>query len=167
MSQPSENYCLPAPDAPPGRESFNWESPAVSAFLSWLSRCSRSLPISLSKARCLSCRLRWFTRSAAQRRLPPPPPPPAPVEEVPAPAPVGPPFPSADPLQRALDRIDHAVEGSTDGDVAGLTTRYQKLGTELERAAVEFSSGATAAGESPPARFMVTVRATIVNKVPT
>jgi diguanylate cyclase (GGDEF)-like protein len=84
---------------------------------------------------------------------------PAPVVEVPAPAPVRPPFPSADPLQRALDRIDHAVDGSADGDGVELTTRYQKLGTELERTAAEFSSGATAAGESPPARFMVTVRA--------
>jgi diguanylate cyclase (GGDEF)-like protein len=88
-----------------------------------------------------------------------PPPPPAPVVEVPAPAPVRPPFPSTEPLQRALDRIDHAVDGSADGDVVELTARYQNLGTELERAAAEFSSGATAAGESPPARFMVTVRA--------
>ncbi len=88
-----------------------------------------------------------------------PPPAPAPVVEVPAPAPVRPPFPSVDPLQRALDRIDHAVDGSADGDVVELTTRYQKLGTELERTAAEFSSGATAAGESPPARLMVTVRA--------
>lgn len=88
-----------------------------------------------------------------------PPPAPAPVVEAAAPAPVRPAFPSADPLQRALDRIDHAVDGSADGDVAELTTRYQKLGTELERAAADFSSGAAAAGESPPARFMVTVRA--------
>jgi diguanylate cyclase (GGDEF)-like protein len=89
----------------------------------------------------------------------PPPPPPAPVAETPAPAPVRPPFPSAEPLQRALDRIDHAVDGSTDGDAAELTVRYQKLGMELERTAVEFQSGAIAAGESPPVRFMTTVRA--------
>jgi diguanylate cyclase (GGDEF)-like protein len=88
-----------------------------------------------------------------------PPPAPAPVVEVPAPAPVRPPFPSTEPLQRALDRIDHAVDGSADGDIVELTARYEKLGTELERTAAEFSSGATAAGESPPARFMVTVRA--------
>lgn len=88
-----------------------------------------------------------------------PPPPPAPVVEVPAPAPVRPPFPSVDPLQRALDRIDRAVDGSADGDAVELTARYQQLGTELERTAADFASGATAAGESPPARFMVTVRA--------
>ena len=90
---------------------------------------------------------------------PPPPPPPTPVVDAPAPAPVRPPFPSIEPLQRALDRIDHAVDGSADGDIAELTTRYEKLGAELERTAAGFSSGATAAGESPPARFMVTVRA--------
>jgi len=90
-----------------------------------------------------------------------PPPPPAPVAEIPAPVPepVRPVFPSAEPLQRALDRMDHVIEGSADGDVAEVTSRYQKLGVELERAAVAFSSAATAAGESPPARFMVTVRA--------
>ena len=88
----------------------------------------------------------------------PPPPAPTPVVEVPAPAPVRPPFPSMDPLQRTLDLVEHAVDGSTDGDVAELNERYQKVGAELEHAAVAFSSGATAAGESPPARFMVTVR---------
>lgn len=88
----------------------------------------------------------------------PPPPPPRTVEE-PAPAPVRPPFPSIEPLQRALDHIDHAVDGSTDGDVTELIARYQKLGTELEHAAADFSARASAAGESPPARFMVTVRA--------
>jgi len=88
----------------------------------------------------------------------PPPPAPTPVVEVPAAAPVRPPFPSLDPLQRALDLVEHAVDGSTDGDVAELDARYQKVGAELERAAIAFSSGATAAGESPPAQFMVTVR---------
>jgi len=63
-----------------------------------------------------------------------------------------------DPLQRALDLVEHAVDGSTEGEVAELNARYQKAGAELERAAVAFSSGATAAGESPPARFMATVR---------
>jgi diguanylate cyclase (GGDEF)-like protein len=63
-----------------------------------------------------------------------------------------------DPLQRALDLVEHAVDGSTDGDVAELNERYQKVGAELERAAVAFSSGATAAGESPPAQFMATLR---------
>ena len=63
-----------------------------------------------------------------------------------------------DPLQRTLDLVEHAVDGSTEGEVAELNARYQKVGAELEHAAVAFSSGATAAGESPPARFMVTVR---------
>jgi diguanylate cyclase (GGDEF)-like protein len=63
-----------------------------------------------------------------------------------------------DPLQRALDLVGRAVDGSPDGELAELNTRYQKVGAELERAAAAFASAATAAGESPPARFTVTVR---------
>jgi len=58
-----------------------------------------------------------------------------------------------------MDRIDRAVDTSTEGDVTELSARYQKLATELDRAATDFASAAAAAGESPPARFMVTVRA--------
>jgi diguanylate cyclase (GGDEF)-like protein len=82
-----------------------------------------------------------------------------PVVEQAAPTPVRPPFPSADPLRHAMDRIDRAVYASTEGDAVELSARYQKLSTELERAAAEFASAATAAGESPPARFMVAVHA--------
>jgi diguanylate cyclase (GGDEF)-like protein len=88
---------------------------------------------------------------------PPPLPAPAATPVVEVPAPVRPPFPSKEPLQRTLDLIGRAVDGSSDGDVAELNARYQKVGADLERAAAAFSSGATAAGESPPARFMATV----------
>jgi len=77
----------------------------------------------------------------------------------PVPLPVRRPFPSVDPVQRAMDRIDRAVDGSTEGGVTELSARYQKLATELDHAATDFASAAAAAGESPPARFMVTVRA--------
>jgi diguanylate cyclase (GGDEF)-like protein len=85
-----------------------------------------------------------------------------PVAPLPAPAPVPaslrPPFPSADPVLRAMDRLDRAVDASTEGDVTELSARYQTLATELDRAAATFTAAATAAGESPPARFTGTLR---------
>jgi diguanylate cyclase (GGDEF)-like protein len=81
-----------------------------------------------------------------------------PVVTQPAPAPVHRPFPSSNPLLRAMDRLDRAVDASGEGDIEELNTQYQKLGAELERAAAEFATAATAAGESPPVKFMATVR---------
>jgi diguanylate cyclase (GGDEF)-like protein len=81
-----------------------------------------------------------------------------PVAPVPTPAPVRRPFPSTDAVLHAMDRLEHAVDTSTEGDVTELSARYQKLATELDRAASAFTAAATAAGESPPARFMVTLR---------
>jgi diguanylate cyclase (GGDEF)-like protein len=83
-----------------------------------------------------------------------------PVAPLAAPAPVSVrlPFPSADPLLRAMNRLDRTVDASTDGNVIELSARYQKLATELDRAAAAFTAAATADGESPPARFMVTLR---------
>jgi diguanylate cyclase (GGDEF)-like protein len=57
-----------------------------------------------------------------------------------------------------MDRLARTVDASTDGDLTELSARYQKLATELDRAASAFTAAATAAGESPPARFMVTLR---------
>jgi diguanylate cyclase (GGDEF)-like protein len=76
-----------------------------------------------------------------------------------APAPVPVPFPSAEPLLRALDRIDSAVDASAESDAAAdLGIRYQKFSLELDHVAGVFASAAKAAGESPPARFMPSVR---------
>jgi diguanylate cyclase (GGDEF)-like protein len=88
-----------------------------------------------------------------------PPAPASPVVQTVAPAAAGrPAFPSAEPLKRAIDRLERAVDASAEGDVTELTARYQKLAAELDHAAADFASAATAAGESPPVRFMVTVR---------
>jgi diguanylate cyclase (GGDEF)-like protein len=75
-----------------------------------------------------------------------------------APAPLRPIFPSADPLLLAIDHLASAVNASADGDLIELSARYQKLATELDHAATAFAAAATAAGESPPVRFMPTVR---------
>jgi diguanylate cyclase (GGDEF)-like protein len=74
------------------------------------------------------------------------------------PATVRPPFPSSDPVLHAMDRLDRAVDASSQGDLTELSSRYQQLAAELDRAAADFASAATAAGESPPVRFMVTVK---------
>ena len=57
-----------------------------------------------------------------------------------------------------MDRLERAVDGTTQGDLTELSARYQNLATELDRAAAEFATAATAAGESPPVRFMSIVR---------
>ena len=64
-----------------------------------------------------------------------------------------------------MDRLERAVDGTPQGDLTELSTRYQNLATELDRAAAEFATAAaefataaTAAGESPPVRFMSIVR---------
>jgi diguanylate cyclase (GGDEF)-like protein len=57
-----------------------------------------------------------------------------------------------------MDRLANVVDASAEGDLTELGARYQKLGTELEHAAAEFAAAATAAGESPPVRFMPTIR---------
>jgi diguanylate cyclase (GGDEF)-like protein len=90
----------------------------------------------------------------------PPVAPPAAVPIAPpvVPAPVRPPFPSSDPVLHAMDRLDRAVDASSAGDLTELSSRYQRLAAELDRAAADFASAATAAGESPPVRFMVTVK---------
>jgi diguanylate cyclase (GGDEF)-like protein len=67
-------------------------------------------------------------------------------------------FPSADPLHRAMNRVARAVDASADGDLIELSALYQKLAIELDHAAAEFAAAATAAGESPPVRFMPTIR---------
>ena len=82
----------------------------------------------------------------------------APVARPAAPTPVRLQFPSADPLLQAMERLDRAVDANTEGDLTELSARYQNLATELDRAAAEFATAATAAGESPPVRFMSTVR---------
>ncbi|HEV7448386.1 MAG TPA: hypothetical protein VGO18_37810, partial [Steroidobacteraceae bacterium] len=88
---------------------------------------------------------------------------PAPAPVLPAaktatPAPLRSAFPSADALLLAMDRLANVVDASAEGDLTELSARYQKLGTELEHAAAEFAAAATAAGESPPVRFMPTIR---------
>jgi diguanylate cyclase (GGDEF)-like protein len=88
-----------------------------------------------------------------------PPAPAPPVVQAVAPAAAGrPAFPSADPFKRAIDRLESAVDASAEGDMTELTEGHQKLAAELDHAAADFASAATAAGESPPVRFMVTVR---------
>jgi diguanylate cyclase (GGDEF)-like protein len=82
----------------------------------------------------------------------------APIAPPVVPAPVRPPFPSADPVLHAMDRLDRAVDASSEGDLTELSSRYQQLAAEMGRAAADFASAATAAGESPPVRFMVTVK---------
>ena len=57
-----------------------------------------------------------------------------------------------------MGRIARAVDASVDGDLIELSARYQKLETELDHAAAEFAAAAKAAGESPPVRFMPTIR---------
>ena len=64
----------------------------------------------------------------------------APLQTV-ASAPIRPPFPSADPLLRALDRIDRAVDASSEGDVTELIARYPRLAAELDRAAFTRAEG--------------------------
>ncbi|MBV8804524.1 MAG: hypothetical protein JO042_05745, partial [Sinobacteraceae bacterium] len=83
-----------------------------------------------------------------------------PVAKTVTPAPVAVPFPSAEPLLRALERIDSAVDASADTESAdvGVSARYPKLTAELDHTAAVFASSAKAAGESPPSRFMPTVR---------
>ena len=81
-----------------------------------------------------------------------------PVAQPVAPTPVRLQFPSAEPLLHAMDRLERAVDGTTQGDLTELSTRYQNLATELDRAAAGFATAATAAGESPPVRFMSIVR---------
>src|SRR5262249_11448739 len=81
------------------------------------------------------------------------------VPKVVAPAPVPVPFPSADALLGALDRVGGVVDASVDADPAEISARYQKSVAELDRAATEFAAAAKKAGESPPARFLSTVRA--------
>jgi diguanylate cyclase (GGDEF)-like protein len=75
-----------------------------------------------------------------------------------APAPVRTPFPSSERVLHAMDHLDRAVDASSEGDLTELSSRYQQLATELDRAAADFSAAATATGESPPVRFMVTVK---------
>jgi diguanylate cyclase (GGDEF)-like protein len=102
-------------------------------------------------------------RTTEVRRAPPAPaplivPPAAPFIAAPIePMSVRPPFPSSDPVLRAMDRLDHAVDASSEADLTELRSRYQKLAAELDRAAAVFAAAATAAGESPPVRFRVTV----------
>jgi diguanylate cyclase (GGDEF)-like protein len=80
------------------------------------------------------------------------------VEAAAAPASMRSPFPSAEPLLRAMDRLDRAVDESAEGDITELGMRYPKLEAELDRRAAEFSAAATAAGEAPPAKFKAVVR---------
>jgi diguanylate cyclase (GGDEF)-like protein len=75
-----------------------------------------------------------------------------------APGPVPVPFPSSDALFRALDRIEGAVDAGIDADPAEISARYQKSITELDHAAAEFAANARKAGESPPSRFVPTVK---------
>src|ERR1700730_13221466 len=77
---------------------------------------------------------------------------PAPARVTPAaktatPAPLRTAFPSADALLLAMDRLANVVDASAEGDLTELSARYQKLGIELEHAAAEFVTAATAAGE--------------------
>ena len=57
-----------------------------------------------------------------------------------------------------MGRIARVVDASVDGDLIELSERYQKLETELDHAAAEFAAAAKAAGESPPVRFIPTIR---------
>ena len=106
-------------------------------------------------------------RTTQVRHAPPVPAAPAPLIALPvaspaappvAPVPVRPSFPSSEPVLHAMDRLDRAVDASSEGDLTDLKPRYQTLSIELDRAAADFAAAATAAGEAPPVRFMVTVK---------
>jgi diguanylate cyclase (GGDEF)-like protein len=82
----------------------------------------------------------------------------SPAAKMATPAPLRTAFPTADALLLAMDRLANVVDASAEGDLTELSARYQKLGTELEHAAAEFAAAAKAGGESPPVRFMPTIR---------
>ncbi len=74
-------------------------------------------------------------------------------EEHPAPVITLRPLPNSDPLLRLLERLNALVDAAseTNGASAG---RYERLSAELARQASDYSAGASAAGDPPPASFV-------------
>jgi len=57
-----------------------------------------------------------------------------------------------------VDHIGLAVDAGAESDTAEGKARYQRLAVELDRAASDFATRATAIGVPPPTRFMTTVK---------
>ncbi|MBV8852165.1 MAG: hypothetical protein JOY91_02135, partial [Sinobacteraceae bacterium] len=73
-------------------------------------------------------------------------------EEHPAPVVTLRPLPSSEPLLRLLEHLNALVEAASESNGASAGS-YDRLSAELARQASDYSRGANAAGDPPPASF--------------